>query len=51
MNQINYTIKQDPMGVDYVEGIIGETVLIIPIDANNSDYQAYLESLNEAKTK
>jgi len=45
MSEIIYTIKQDQMGVDYVEGVIGDTVLIIPIDPANSDYQAYLKSL------
>ena len=44
---ITYTIKQDPMGVDYIEGVIGETVMIIPINPANADYQAYLESLDE----
>lgn len=48
---IKYAIKQDHMGVDYLEAIDGDTVMIIPINAENSDYQAYLESLNEAKTK
>lgn len=51
MSKITYTLKQDTMGVDYIEGIIGDTVMIIPINAENSDYQAYLESLNETKTK
>ena len=44
---ITYTIKQDAMGVDYIEGVIGETVMIIPINPANADYQAYLESLDE----
>lgn len=42
---ITYTIKQDAMGVDYIEGVIGDTVLIIPTDPANADYQAYLQSL------
>lgn len=46
---IKYTIKQDQMGVDYVEGVDGDSLLIIPINLDNSDYQAYLA--NETKTK
>lgn len=42
MTKMIYTIKQDPIGVDYIEGVIGDTVLIIPIDPTNSDYQNYL---------
>ena len=42
MTQITYTIKQDTVGVDYIEGVIGDTVMIIPIDPANSDYQRYL---------
>jgi hypothetical protein len=47
MSQITYTIKQDPMGVDYIEGVIGDTVMIIPMNAANTDYQTYLESLKK----
>ncbi len=46
---IKYTIKQDQMGVDYIEAMDGDTLLIIPVNPSNSDYQAYLE--HEAKTK
>ncbi len=48
---MKYTIKQDLLGVDYLEAIDGDTVMIIPINLENSDYQAYLKSLNETKTK
>lgn len=48
---IQYTKKIDAFGNNYIEGIIGDTIMIIPINAENSDYQAYLESLNETKTK
>jgi hypothetical protein len=47
MTKITYTIKQDTVGVDYIEGVIGDTVMIIPIDPANSDYQTYLESLKK----
>ena len=43
MSKITYTIKQDSMGADYIEGVIGDTVMIIPTDPANSDYQAYLD--------
>ena len=45
MSKITYTVKQDSMEADYIEGVIGDTIMIIPIDPANSDYQAYLESL------
>lgn len=48
---IQYTQKTDALGNNYIEGIDGDTLIIIPINPDNSDYQAYLESLNEAKTK
>jgi len=44
---IKYTIKQDQMGVDYIEAIDGDTLMIIPINLENKDYQRYLESLSE----
>jgi hypothetical protein len=44
-----YTIKQDQMGVDYIEAIDGDTLLIIPVNPSNSDYQAYLKHEAEAK--
>jgi hypothetical protein len=44
---IKYTIKQDQMGVDYIEAIDGDTFMIIPINLENKDYQRYLESLSE----
>jgi hypothetical protein len=47
---MKYTIKQDPMGVDYLEAIDGDTVMIIPIDPANSDYQRYLNPPDETKT-
>lgn len=39
---IEYTKKTDFMGGEYIEGVIGDTVMIIPIDPANSDYQRYL---------
>ena len=50
MTQITYTIKQDTVGVDYIEGVIGDTVMIIPIDPANSDYQRYLNPEAEQST-
>jgi hypothetical protein len=53
MSKITYTVKQDSMGVDYIEGVIGDTLMIIPIDPANADYQAYLnpvEHLTEIPT-
>lgn len=46
MSKINYTIKQDDKGVNYIEGIIGDTVMIIPMDEANADYQAYINKDN-----
>jgi hypothetical protein len=42
MSKITYTIKQDLLGVDYIEGVIGDTILTIPMVAGNADYEAYL---------
>jgi hypothetical protein len=42
---IQYTEKTDQFGNIYIEGIEGDSLLIIPIDPTNSDYQAYLKSL------
>lgn len=39
---IEYTKKTDFTGGEYIEGIVGDTVIIIPIDEANSDYQSYL---------
>lgn len=47
MSKITFTIKQDLMGIDYIESVVGDTVMIIPIDPANSDYQAYLKSLED----
>jgi hypothetical protein len=49
MSKITYTIKQDSMGADYIEGVIGDSLMIIPTDPANSDYQEYLNP-SEAKT-
>jgi hypothetical protein len=39
---IEYTKKTDFTGGEYIEGVVGDTVMIIPIDPANSDYQRYL---------
>jgi hypothetical protein len=39
---IEYTKKTDALGGEYIEGIDGDTLMIIPIDPANSDYQRYL---------
>jgi hypothetical protein len=39
---IKYTKKTDFAGGEYIEGVAGDTVMIIPIDPANSDYQRYL---------
>ena len=39
---IEYTKKTDFTGGEYIEGVVGDTLMIIPIDPANSDYQAYL---------
>lgn len=44
---IEYTKKTDFLGGEYLEAIDGDKVMIIPIDPANSDYQAYLKSLEE----
>jgi hypothetical protein len=46
MSKITYTIKQDLLGVDYIEGVIGDTILTIPMVAGNADYEAYLNKDN-----
>jgi hypothetical protein len=51
MSNIIYTVKQDSMGADYIEGVIGDTVMIIPIDPANSDYQRYLRWLEDPETE
>ena len=46
-----YTQKTDELGWKYVEAIDSdkpESVIVIPIDEANSDYQAYLLSLELA---
>lgn len=44
---IQYTQKTDALGNIYIEGVDGDSMMIIPIDPANADYQAYLESLND----
>jgi hypothetical protein len=51
VSNIVYTVKQDYMGVDYIEGVIGDTVMIIPKDPANSDYQAYLLWLEDPEAE
>jgi hypothetical protein len=51
MSKITYTIKQDQMGIDYIEGVIEDTVMIIPTDPANSDYQAYLRWLEDPEAE
>lgn len=49
---IQYTEKTDALGGSYIEGVIGNTLMIIPIDPANSDYQSYLrwvENPNEVE--
>jgi hypothetical protein len=45
-----YKFQYDENGKECALTIVGENISI-PLDPANSDYQAYLESLNEAKTK
>ena len=45
---IQYTRETDDLGKEYIQGINGDTLMIIPIDPANSDYQAYLKSLENA---
>ena len=46
---IQYTVKTDVSGGEYVEAIEGDTLMIIPVNTDNSDYQAYLKYLDESK--
>ena len=41
-----YTPKTTPMGWDYIELIEDGIVYQIPLEPANSDYQAYLKSLD-----
>ena len=53
MTKITYTIKKDLIGTEYIEGVIGDTVLTLPMVAGNADYEAYLnpvEHLTEIPT-
>jgi hypothetical protein len=47
---MKYTIKQDLIGTEYIEGVDGDTVIIIPKDPANSDYQRYLNPEAEQST-
>ena len=47
---IEYTKKTDFTGGEYIEGVVGDTVMIIPIDEANSDYQRYLNPEAEQST-
>ena len=47
---IQYTEKTDAFGGKYIEGIDGDTLMIIPIDPANSDYQRYLNPEAEQST-
>jgi hypothetical protein len=47
---IQYTEKTDALGGKYIEGIDGDTLMIIPIDPANSDYQRYLNPEAEQST-
>lgn len=46
---IKYTVKTDTSGTEYIEGIDGDTLMIIPVNNANADYQAYLKYLDESK--
>ena len=43
---IQYTVKTDFAGGEYLEAIDGDKVMQIPIDPANADYQAYLNRDN-----
>ena len=48
---ITYTEKASSMGDKYIQADLEDgSTLFIPIDPANSDYQAYLKSLDEAAT-
>ena len=42
---ITYTKETNSLGNEYIKGVEGDTLMIIPIDPANADYQAYLQSL------
>jgi hypothetical protein len=47
---MTYTIKTHPNGTEYIEQDLGNGVkAIFAMDPTNSDYQAYLKSLEENK--
>lgn len=51
---IKYTKKKNELGWEFIELLDSnkpESVTVIPIDESNSDYQAYLASLNETVSK
>jgi hypothetical protein len=47
---MSYTKKTTEIGYEYIEWDDNGVVRFIPIDEANSDYQAYLKSLDEAST-
>jgi hypothetical protein len=50
--KIIYELKQDSLENDYIEMTTSDGVIsFVPINEENADYQAYLESLKEASAK
>lgn len=50
---IIYTLKTNELGIEYIEMLDSEQpnyIATVPKDLGNSDYQAYLASLDEANT-
>jgi hypothetical protein len=45
---IQYTKKTGAFGGEYIEAIDGDKLMQIPIEPGNTDYQAYLKSLENA---
>lgn len=43
---MQYTEKTDNFGNTYIEAINGDSVIFIPADPANADYQAYLNKDN-----
>ena len=49
--KIIYEVITTPTGAEIIKADLGEGhILFIPCDPANSDYQAYLKSLDEAAT-
>lgn len=47
---MTYTKKATETGYQYIEWDDNGVIRFIPIDESNSDYQAYIQSLDEANT-